>query len=199
MPRIILGAFALALVVGLAPLSVAQNGSSPPDTFQMGFVDMERLIKEHPLTASKTKAFQTQFESRMETLRNQFAEMNELRDTIDLNAPGSPEHLAALKRIKKLEATLELERKIIRIEFQLKVVDALKDVYEKCKLVVSEVAKERNMSAIAMVSSSEVGGRTRQELVGDILTRPFIYAHEHLDITDDVLRRMGVDPTKKPK
>jgi len=196
MQRFILSALALAFVAGLAPVALAQNGASPSEEFTMGFVDMERLIKEHPQTKAKTDTFQREFETRMEALRNQFSEMNNLKEGLDVLQVGSPEYLATLKRIKKIEATLELERKIIRIEFQLKVVDALKGVYEACQAVVSQVAKERGMSAVAMISSSAVGGRTRSELVGDILTRPFVYAHDSLNITDDVLSKLGVDPNK---
>ena len=116
----------------------------------------------------------------MDVLRNAISKQ------ITLGQPRAP-HLAQLKRIEKLEATLDLERKIIRIEFQLKVVEALRDVYGRCKAVVKQVAEERGFGAVAMISDSEVQGRTKSELVGDILTRPFIYAHDSLDITDEVL------------
>lgn len=188
MNRLILSALALALVAGIAPLTVAQNGSAPkPAPFAMGFVDMEKLIREHPATKTKTEGFQREFEGRMEELRNQVSTMNSLRETLEILEVGSPEYLAQLKRIRKLEATLELEKKIIRIEFQLKVVEALKDVYQRCRAVVKQVAVKRGLAAVAMISDSEVQGRTRSELVGDILTRPFIYAHQSLDITDEVL------------
>ena len=192
MNRLILSALALALALCVAPAARAQNGSAPasgsaPVAFAMGFVDMEKLIREHPATKSKTEGFRREFEVRMEDLRIQVSTMNELRATLGILEPGSPAHLAQLKRIKKLEATLELEKEIIRIEFQLKVVSALQDVYGRCKAVVKQVAEKRGFRAIAMISESKVQGRTRSEVVGDILTRPFIYADESLDITDDVL------------
>ncbi len=185
MSRFILSALLFALVM---PVAVAQNGAAPTATpFVMGFVDMERLIREHPATKTKTEGFQREFEERMEEVLNQVSTMNEMRDSLEILEPGSPAHLTKLKNIKTLEATLELEKKIIRIEFQLKVVEAMKDVYGRCKAVVKSVAKKNGMKAVAMVSQSEVQGRTRSEVVGDILTRPFIFAHDSLDITEDVL------------
>lgn len=188
MNRLILSALAFVLALGIAPSAFGQNGSVPePAAFAMGFVDMEKLIREHPATKTKTEGFRLEFDARMEALRNQVTKMNSLRDTLEILERRSPEYLAQLKNIKKLEATLELEKKIIRIEFQLKVVAALQDVYGRCKAAVKQVAEKRGFRAIAMISDSEVQGRTRSEVVGDILTRPFIYAHESLDITDEVL------------
>jgi len=188
MDRLILSTLALVLTLGVSPVVFGQNGSPPaPAAFAMGFVDMEKLVREHPATKTKTDGFQIEFEARMEVLRNQVARMTSLRDSLEVLEPGSPEHLAQLKRLKKLEATLDLERKIIRIEFQLKVVDALRDVYGRCKAVVKQVAEDRALTVVAMISDSEVQGRTKSELVGDILTRPFIYAHDSLDITGEVL------------
>ena len=180
--------FVLALGVALAAgcADVVEDVAEPV-ACTLAFVDMENLMREHPATKAKTEGFQIEFEARMDVLRNQVAMMTSLGVDVELLEPGSLEHLALLKRIKKLEATLDLERKIIRIEFQLKVVEALRDVYGRCKAVVKQVAEQRGFGAVAMISDSEVQGRTKSELVGDILTRPFIYAHDSLDITDEVL------------
>ncbi|MEE2714143.1 MAG: OmpH family outer membrane protein [Planctomycetota bacterium] len=173
--------FVLALGVALAAgyADVVEDVAEPV-ACTLAFVDMEKLMREHPATKAKTEGFQIEFEARMDVLRNAISKQS------TLGQPRAP-HLAQLKRIKKLEATLDLERKIIRIEFQLKVVEALRDVYGRCKAVVKQVAEERGFGAVAIISDSEVQGRTKSELVGDILTRPFIYAHDSLDITDEVL------------
>lgn len=198
MNRLISLALVVAIATILAPGTAAQNGAEKtgtltipkPRAFTMGFVDMERLIKEHKTTKAKTEQFQKEFRDQMEKLKLQVDEMNNIRDTLDVHAEGSREHLEQLKRIKKLEATLELEQRIIKIEFQLKIVKTLKDIYQRCREVVGVVAKERQFSAVAMVSTSEVDGRTRSEIVGDILTRPFVFFDPALDITNEVIARM---------
>ena len=195
MHRLILSSLTFVLALGVSPVAPGQNGSAPaPAPFAMGFVDMEKLMRAHPETKAKTDGFQLQLESRTEGLQFQRSKLVKQQAGLELLEPGSPEHLDLLKQIKKIEATLELETKIIRIEFELKVVDALKDVYGRCRTVVKQVAEERGFRAVAMISGSEVQGRTKSELVGDILTRPFIYADKSLDITDAVLARLVTSP-----
>ena len=85
---------------------------------------------------------------------------------------------------------MELDQKILRIEFDLRLVDELKDIYNRSRVAIKEVAEAERIPVVAMYSSSEVGGSSRRELIGDIVTRPFVYHDPALDITDRVIARL---------
>lgn len=179
----------LVLAAGFAVPASAQVKPLPP--VRIGFVDMETIIEKHPDTKSASEQIKQEFNTRVEALKQEADKMRALRDDLDILKVGSPEHLEQLKQIRLLEATLELDQKILRIELDLKLVAQLKDIYKRCQKVVGEVAAKRGLTIVAMYSSSEVDGRSRRELIGDIVTRPFIYHASELDITEDVLKALG--------
>jgi Skp family chaperone for outer membrane proteins len=183
--RLILTAIALTVFLALGAVQAAAQ-----QPLSIAFVDMERIIKEHPETAEKTASVERELKSRMEALKQEADRMRSLRDDLDLLKEGSPEWLEQLKKIKMLESTLELDQKILRIEFDLRLVEELKDIYNRSRTAIKEVAEAKRIQVVAMYSSSEVGGSTRRELIGDIITRPFVYHDPSLDITDEVIARL---------
>jgi Skp family chaperone for outer membrane proteins len=156
----------------------------------MGFVDMERLIQEHREFQTSVEGLKREFEERESAFLLQFKELQSLQENLDVPVPGSQPHLTQLKRIKTLEATLELDMKLVKIEYQLKIVEVMKDIYRRCRAVVGEVAKERGYSCVSIVSNREVDGPTQKELEKDIQDRSIVYHEEALDITDEVLSRI---------
>lgn len=170
-----------------AGISGGRSGTGP---FPIGFVNMEKLVEEHPLTKSRREAIQAQMRSRLDALRSMIEQMETLRESGTLYADGSPEQLDILSQMRRLDATLKIEKRLIQAEFQVEIVKATRDIYSRCKEAVARLAEERGLMMVAMVSDSELRGRTQNELVGDILTRPFLYFHPDLDLTEEVLKRL---------
>jgi Skp family chaperone for outer membrane proteins len=183
---------ALILMASLVPvLSVSPFAQDPPaKPFVMGFVDMERLIQEHREFQTRVEGLKREFEERQSAFLLQIKELQSLQENLDVPVPGSQLYLTQLKRIKTLEATLELDRKLLNIESQLKIVEVMKDIYGRCRAVVGEVARERGYSCVSIVSNREVDGPTQRELEGDIQKRSIVYYEDAFDITEEVLKRI---------
>jgi Skp family chaperone for outer membrane proteins len=186
----------LLVVSALSGMAYAQSGpavensANPAVEISIAFVNMERLVEEHPLTRARRDAIQAQMRTRLDEMRAQIEQMEGMRDAGSVYVEGSSEQLELQSKMRRLEANLKLEKRLIQAEFQVEIVKATRDIYAKCKEAVATLAKERNISVVAMVSDSPLRGRTQTELVGDILTRPFLYHDASLDITDEVLKRL---------
>jgi hypothetical protein len=149
---------------------------------------MERLVDEHPLTRARRDEIQAHMRSRLDEMRAQIEQMEAMRDSGSVFVEGSAQQLEVISNLRRFEANLKLEKRLIQAEFQVEIVKATRDVYSKCKEAVAAVAKERSLLFVVMVSETALRGRTQSELVGDIMTRPFIYHDPSLDITDEVLK-----------
>jgi Skp family chaperone for outer membrane proteins len=166
----------------------ASTGARP--AVSIGFVDMELIIEQHPETKAKADELQQRLKTRIDELRQQAESVRAMETDLDLLTEGSPEYRERLREIRRRKASIDLDQKILRVEMNLQLVDALKKIYEQSKQVVAEVARERGFTIVAMYSSGPVNGRNRNELITDIVTRPFIYHDQALDITQDVLGRL---------
>lgn len=180
----------LLAIAAFAAVIAVPAAAQAPAAFTMAFVDMEKVVQEHPSTKARTDELQKELVSKIEELRATANAIRTKEENLDLLTEGSPDWLELLRQIRRDRAAVELDGKILRAEFQIKLVEAMKKIYEASKKVVAELAVERNLSAVAIYSSSPVGGRTRNELVTDIVTRPFIFHADALDITAEVISKL---------
>ena len=190
---------AVALAVMTCVLSAqGPKGTSPATKVLLrpaanpviAFVNMETLVDKHPSTKARQDQIRAQLTSRLESLQATRDSMITMRQELDLWVEGSEEYLSIISKIRMTEASLEFERQIIQAEFQVAITNAMREIYERCRSAVAEVAKDEGISVVAMFSDKPLQGMTQAELAGDILTRPFVYHNPELDITAKVMAKI---------
>lgn len=194
----ILGVCGLAaLAAAGAPLAGGLAGAREAPV-RVATVDMEELIRLHPATERAFEEAQRKRRADVETLRQKEAERRTLEESQDLYARNSKEWLELRKEIRILEATRELDRKVITAEYQLSLRRAMDDVYGKVSAAVKEVAGKEGVDVVLNASGRPIGGSSHISFLDRLARRDVAYADPALDLTEAVLRHMGVDPEKKP-
>jgi Skp family chaperone for outer membrane proteins len=169
--------------------SLAAQEGSPLSKF-VGFVDMERIVREHPQTKIRLDKLEQETNEALQKLKNDFDRAKASESGLDTYAEGSPEYISLLTRIRQERAEIEINRKAVVARLNIESVNVTRDTYNLCRGEIGRLAQELKLSVVAMYSSSDVKGQSRAEVLTDIITRPFIYHDSSLDITEQVLARI---------
>lgn len=178
----------LVLLLLSAPLATVLGAQQPAlPAGGIAFVDMERVVREHPMTKSRMEQLDKETGDGLQKLKTDLDRARASESQLDSFAEGSPEYITQLTRIRQEFAQVEINRKVLIARLNIESARATREIYDLCKSEVGKIAKERGLLFVAMFSSAEIKGTTRTEVLSEIITRPFLYVDGSLDLTDAVL------------
>jgi len=183
---------AIALFAGLC---CAQETREPsprpaPKSQRVGgiaFLDMYRIFKEAKAVNEGLEQARAQRVEKRKALRERAKQIEALSEEQEKYASGSEDFFRLRGEIEELNATLELDRKIIDVEYDLAVVRLIRSSYARVRKAAAEVAQSRGFDAVAIYSEGELSGRSYREALGDIMTRNFIWLDGDREISDAVV------------
>ena len=174
-----------------APAKAAVSRVAPPaGPLSMGFVDMEKVIENHPQAKVREEELRQQLKAPIEELRQTAEKAREIEGNLDLLTEGSPEYLDRLRQIRNLKASVELDEKILRAESQLKLVEAMKKMYKEMPDGRGRGGAGAQPPGRGHVHQRPDQCQTGTDFVNDVITRPFIWHDQSLDITSEVMDRL---------
>jgi Skp family chaperone for outer membrane proteins len=176
------GALSAALLC--LPLLPAQN---------LGWIDVQKVIFDYKKTKDITEQLEKKMAAHAATIRQDQEKIKGLMESLELTgADGDPlERLKSEKNIKLAQVDLEIQEKNVRFQLEQDLVLHMKKVYKEVVREAEAIARERKFAFIFMINKGEVEGRTREEVSGNILVRPILYADPALDLTSEVIQRLN--------
>jgi Skp family chaperone for outer membrane proteins len=157
----------------------------------LGFVDVQRVIFEYKKTRDITESLEKKMQAHLERVRQQKASIRAKKENAEVLQGNSLQQLQALKEIKLDEVELDLQQKNVSYRLEQEIVDHMKKVYAEILREVESLARDRNLTAVFMVSTEELGGRTRAEVSSNILVHPVLWFDPHQDLTTEIIQRLN--------
>jgi Skp family chaperone for outer membrane proteins len=185
---VLIQGFLLLLASSLLAFAAGQPAASP--LLPVGFVDMERIVREHPETKARFDRLDQETNEGFQKLRSDLERARSSEAQLDSYAEGSPEYIAQLTRIRQEKAMVEINRKVLVARVNLEAARTYREIYQLCRAQVGRIAKERGVQWVAMYSSADLRGTTRNEVLSDMITRTFLYHDAGLDLTEAVLESL---------
>lgn len=170
--------FVLLVVLGLgAFVSQAQTAST-----KIGYADVDYIFSQMPEAKqidADLKSLQTQLKNQVEAKMQEF--QKKLQD-YQQNINTMPEAVRANteRELQQLQANLEKLQQDAQTNIQTKQTQLMEPVYKKVGKAIEDVAKENGYQFIL---NQQIGGL-------DVI----LYGDEKSDVSDLVLKKMGVTP-----
>lgn len=176
----------LALMLSIFKLYAKEKSSHiQPLPLKIGYADMEYILIRLP----ETKAMQSECATFEKQLNNQIkAGMEDFQQKRQVFEQSYEAMTEAVRNQKELEL-LQLQKSINQLQLSLpgkvagKQSNLLEPVYEKVQSAVAQIAKENGYT---YVLSNNIGSISM-----------LLYADEKHDISDRVLKKLGIDPNKE--
>ena len=174
-----------ALIATLTILS--SNGQAPQTPQKIGHADWEYIfgqLPEYKLIESELKTFETQLQNQLKTKRQEIEMKYKAYTALPANTPD------AIKKDKEselayLQENIQKFQQEAQASMQKKQSDLVNPVFIKVGKAIEEVALENGYAYI--INPQMIGG-------GDVL----LFADEQYNISDFVLKKLGIDLSKEP-
>jgi len=175
----------LILLLAFGFVASAYSVKAQTTSAKIGFADVDYIFSEMP----EEKQIQTELQSVQNVLKTQMdTKAAEFRKKLEDYQANMNTMLPAVKanterELQQLQQNLQQLQEDAQTTIQQKQAQLMEPVYAKVSKAIEEVAKENGFT---MILSGQLGGL-------DVV----LYGDEQLDVSDLVLKKMGVTP--KPK
>jgi Skp family chaperone for outer membrane proteins len=176
----------LMLLAGVLAFSPSLRAQTP-----IGFVDVERCLKEYKKAEEQRKQLKAELDDGIRAIQEEKRKVEALKDQMDLYTAGSDEWLALAKKIKLSAAQIELNQQELQFKVQARLAELIAKLYADVKREVKNVAEAKKLKLILMYVASEPKGSNDTEVTNNIMVRPVMYFDPSSDITAEVIDRLN--------
>jgi outer membrane protein len=172
----------LVLLIVLAAAAFASHAQTQTASTKVGYADVDYIFSQMPEAKqidTELKSTQTQLKNQIESKASEFqkkladyqANAGTMLDAVRVNTE---------RELQQLQQNLEKLQQDAQSTIQNKQTQLMEPVYKKVGKAIEETAKENGYTFIL---NQQIGGL-------DVI----LYGDEHMDISDLVLKRLGVTP-----
>jgi Skp family chaperone for outer membrane proteins len=191
------GLLILLAAVFAVPTSLsAQTHAPAPGTAQgqglaIGFVDVERCLKEYKKAEEQRKSMKSEIEDKIRALSEEKRKVEAAKDNKDLYTQGSQEWLDLMKKIRMQETQIELDGQALQFQYQQKFAELIGKLYEEVRKEIKNVAEAKGLKLVLMYVSTLPKGQNETDVTNNIMVRPVVYFDPGSDITAEVVSRLN--------
>ena len=165
------------LLVAL-PLLVTAGGSLAQVEGKIGFVNLDRILRDAAPAVRAQKKLEAEFQKREQELARTAEGLKRMQETLEKNAMTMSDSERAKREREFQETNREFQRKQreLREDFNQRRNEELSGILERANRVVRQIAEAEKF---------------------DIIFQEAVYASTRIDITDKVIRSLDDVPAKK--
>ena len=177
----------LILLLAFGLVASAYHAGAQTTSTKIGFADVDYIFSEMP----EAKQIETELQSVQNVLKTQIdTKAAEFRKKLEDYQANLNTMLPAVKsnterELQQLQQNLQQLQEDAQSTIQQKQGQLMEPVYEKVGKAIEDVAKENGFSLIV---SNQLGGL-------DVI----LYGEDRLDVSDLVLKKMGITPKPQPQ
>jgi outer membrane protein len=173
--------FVLLVVLGLGAIaSYAQTAAAP----KIGYADVDYIFSQMPDAKqidADLKSLQTQLKNQIDSKVQEFQKkLADYNAAIQANTMPDAVRANTERELQQLQQNIEKLQQDAQTNLQTKQTQLMDPVYKKVGKAIEDTAKENGFS---FVLNQQIGGL-------DVI----LYGDEKMDISDLVLKKMGVTP-----
>jgi outer membrane protein len=167
---------AFALCLPFALLATVSGDAQSAD-FRMGFVDIERVLREAAPAVKAQKKLEVEFSKRDQELQRLAKQLKDLQDSLEKTGASLPESDRRTKERDFADMTREFQRKQreSREDFNQRRNEELASVVERANKAITQIAESEKY---------------------DLVLQEAVYRNPRIDITDKVIKALA-DPAAK--
>ena len=153
----------------MLPLSV----SAEMEIFKIGYVVVEKVLKEAPQTAASNKKLEKEFKSRTDGLQIKVKEIQKQEKDFNKNSVtmAAADRQKTQKKIQNLKIEIQRIERELREDIDIRRREEIGKLQQKINEAIEEMAKTENYDLI--------------------LYQGVAYASEEIDITDKLIKVLG--------
>ncbi len=200
--RLTIAASALALVGVLAASifagAAAANAVRPPaQPTAVAVVDVPAILDGLNEKDRLEADLQTAITESRGKLQELTTEAEGLQEQLDPESgilkQGTPEYIQALGRLIELQSQAKARSQVLEQTLALKQGEMLRTLYAKMETAIAKISERQGYDIVLLNDSTFPLSNPApfNQTQGEILNRSVIYAHESVDITDDVIVLMN--------
>jgi len=166
-------------LIAALPLMLAAGGSLAQAEGRIGFVNLDRILRDAAPAVRAQKKLEAEFQKREQELARTAEGLKRLQETLEKNAMTMSESERAKREREFQDTTREFQRKQreLREDFNQRRNEELSGILERANRAVRQIAEAEKY---------------------DIILQEAVYASARIDITDKVIRALDDSaPAKK--
>lgn len=180
---------AVLLIIGvLAGSAISQATFNPA---KIGFVDMDRIFKEHPKAKEAEARAQRLMEEETNKAKAEVQKLREKASQLEVFQSGTPEYQNARKEIEMQLLQAEFEEKWQKQQIAQNAAKEMGAVYTEVTREAENYARRNGLDAVLMVNSGPVAPRSLDQLGAMMASRPVLYWNGAYDVTAAVLAALN--------
>ena len=175
-----------AILSALAVSILSASASAAP----VALIDVGKVFKNYSgfsnsldKMKAEVKAFEQELNTQRTRLQSQGQALQELQ-------PGTPDYKQREQALARKLADMRVEMELKRKEMLEKEAKLYHAVYQQIVGVVQRISSERKIGIVLRYDSEE-GDPTDRASVMRYVNRTAVYSHPSLDITNEVIKRLG--------
>ena len=165
--------------------------ANPSQAGQMvGLIDMARIMKEHPqikqvqdTSKSNVASLKKYVNEQQETLRSLYERLSEFN-------PGTQEYKSLEGQITKRKAEVQAQLELSQKDLAQRKARDYHTVYTGIVAEVEAVAKARGLLMVIQYNGTKINQEIPDHVMME-MTKQVVWFNRNLDITDEVLARIG--------
>ena len=166
-------------LIAMLPLLVAANASQAQSESKIGFVNLDRILRDAAPAVRAQKKLEAEFQKREQELARTAEGLKRMQETLEKNAMTMSDSERAKREREFQETNREFQRKQreLREDFNQRRNEELSGILERANRAVRQIAEAEKF---------------------DIIFQEAVYASTRIDITDKVIRALDDSaPAKK--
>ena len=158
-------------LIAVLPLLVAANASQAQSESKIGFVNLDRILRDAGPAVRAQKKLEAEFQKREQELARTAESLKRLQETLEKNAMTMSESDRVKREREFQETNREFQRKQreLREDFNQRRNEELSGILERANRVVRQIAEAEKF---------------------DIIFQEAVFASTRIDITDKVIRAL---------
>lgn len=183
---------ALPTAGGLAPQAPAgAANASAPYRGPVALVDVGYIFKTHPEFQQRMENMKKEVESFENELKAEHNNITKNTELLSQLNPGTPDYKKKEEEVAQSRGSLQARAQLKRDEFLKREAQEYLAFYNKVQQAVGGFAYNNRIAIVLRFNRDEMDPNDRSSVLQGV-NRPVVSFEPSLDVTDDVLRVMGV-------
>ncbi|MDA0661070.1 MAG: OmpH family outer membrane protein, partial [Planctomycetota bacterium] len=168
----------------------AANGNAPYRG-PVALVDVGYIFKTHPEFQQRMENMKKEVEAFENELKSEHQNMQKNAERLATYNPGTPEYKKTEEEVAQARGSLQARAQLKRDEFLKREAQEYLAFYNKVQQAVGGFAYNNRIAIVLRFNRDEMDPNDRGSVLQGV-NRPVVSFEPSLDVTDDVLRVMGI-------
>lgn len=154
-------------------------------------INMQKVLSEYNRYKESSEKFEADSMQKRKELELLLAEARDHAEKRESFGVGTPDYQAFSDKLADTQAKFEAQKQKIAADFAIRESNAVAEIYNDVRYIVEYISKQKNISLVMQVGSSDKLTGENPDLVMSTVLQPVVYHDPSIDITDQVISTLN--------